>query len=92
MHFVHELDQSLRLLIVESLTAAPLQGSGKLSVSMKLDKFVRENSTYRLAGAPHESVGDGQDQSHALFKQQTQKIIAPQNFLRNHHATKSFIR
>src|ERR1041385_5198915 len=59
MHFVHELDQSPRLLIVKSLTAAPVQGSGKLSVSMKLDTFVRENTADRLAGTSRESVGGG---------------------------------
>jgi type IV pilus assembly protein PilO len=43
MHFVHEIDKSPRLLIIESLSAAPQQGSDKLSVSMKLDTLVRED-------------------------------------------------
>ncbi len=43
MRFVHEIDKSQRLLIIESLTAAPQQGSDKLSVSMKLDTLVRED-------------------------------------------------
>jgi type IV pilus assembly PilO-like protein len=42
MHFVHEIDRSPRLLIVESLNAAPQQGSNVLSVNMKLETFVRE--------------------------------------------------
>jgi len=42
MSFVHELDRSPRLLIIESLSVAPQQGSNVLSVSMKIDSFVRE--------------------------------------------------
>src|SRR6266849_4403629 len=42
MHFVHEIDRSPRLLIVESLNAAPQQGSNTLIVNMKLETFVRE--------------------------------------------------
>ncbi len=42
MHFVHEIDKSPRLLIIESLNAAPQAGTNLLSVSMKLDTFVRE--------------------------------------------------
>jgi Tfp pilus assembly protein PilO len=45
MHFVHEIDQSPRMLIIEGLTAAPLQTGGTLSVSMKLDAFVREDGS-----------------------------------------------
>lgn len=45
MRFVHEIDRSPRLLIIESLSAAPQQGSDKLSVSMKLDTLVREDGT-----------------------------------------------
>lgn len=44
LNFVHELDKSPRLLIVESLNAAPQQGSNVLSVSMKIDTFVRDAS------------------------------------------------
>ncbi len=43
MRFVHEVDRSPRLLIIESLTAAPQSGSDDLIVSMKLDTFVRDN-------------------------------------------------
>lgn len=42
MRFVHEIDRCSRLLIIESLNAAPQQGSDRLTVSMKLDAFVRE--------------------------------------------------
>ena len=45
MHFVHEIDKSPRMLIIEGLTAAPLQTGGALSVSMKLDAFVREDGS-----------------------------------------------
>jgi Tfp pilus assembly protein PilO len=45
MHFVHEIDKSKRLLIVESLNAAPQTGTGVLAVQMKLDTFVREDGT-----------------------------------------------
>jgi Tfp pilus assembly protein PilO len=44
MRFVHEIDQSPRMLIIEGLTAAPQQTSGVLSISMKIDAFVREDS------------------------------------------------
>jgi type IV pilus assembly protein PilO len=43
LNFVHELDKSPRLLIVESLNAAPQQNSNVLSVSMKIDTFVRDS-------------------------------------------------
>jgi hypothetical protein len=43
LHFVHELDQSSTLLIIQSLNAAPVSGTPNLSVSMKLDTFVRED-------------------------------------------------
>jgi Tfp pilus assembly protein PilO len=42
MNFVHQVDASPRLLIIESLNAAPQAGSNMLSVNMKLDTFVRE--------------------------------------------------
>jgi Tfp pilus assembly protein PilO len=45
MKFVHAIDQSPRLLIIESLSAAPQQGSETLSVSMKLNTFVREDQS-----------------------------------------------
>jgi Tfp pilus assembly protein PilO len=45
MRFVHEIDRSPRLLIIESLTAAPQAGGDDLNVSMKLDTFVRDNGS-----------------------------------------------
>jgi hypothetical protein len=45
MRFVHEIDRSPRMLIIEALSAAPQQGTGTLSISMKLDAFVREDGT-----------------------------------------------
>ena len=43
LHFVHEIDRSPRLLIIESLNAAPIKDGGQLSISMKLESFVRED-------------------------------------------------
>jgi hypothetical protein len=45
LHFVHEIDKSPSLLIIESLSAAPQTGSKVLSISLKLDTFVREDGT-----------------------------------------------
>ena len=44
MHFVHEVDRSPRLLVIDSLNAAPLEGAGLLTVSMKMEAFVREDT------------------------------------------------
>lgn len=41
LKFVHTIDQSPRLLIIESLSAIPQEGSSTLSVTMKIDAFVR---------------------------------------------------
>ncbi len=43
MRFVHEIDKSPRLFIIEGLTAAPQQTGGTLNVSMKIDAFVRDD-------------------------------------------------
>ncbi len=45
MRFVHEIDRSPRMLIIEALSAAPQQGNATLSISMKLDAFVREDGS-----------------------------------------------
>ena len=45
IHFIHEIDRSPRLLIIEGLNAAPQQGSGILNISMKIDTFVREDGS-----------------------------------------------
>jgi hypothetical protein len=47
VNFIGELDHSEQLLIIESMTAAPQQGSNTLTVSMKLNAFIRDES-----GAP----------------------------------------
>jgi hypothetical protein len=44
MNFIGELDRSGPLLIIESLSAAPQQGSNILTVSMKIDAFIRDES------------------------------------------------
>jgi Tfp pilus assembly protein PilO len=44
MRFVHEVDRSPRLLIIEGLNAAPQQGGGPLSITLKIDTFVREDA------------------------------------------------
>jgi hypothetical protein len=56
LHFVHEIDKSSSLVIIESLSAAPQAGSKLLSVSLKLDTFVREDP----AGMP-QTVADGEE-------------------------------
>jgi len=48
VQFVNALDRSERLLIVESLTAAPQQTGGTLSVAMRLNAFVQDDGS----GAP----------------------------------------
>ncbi len=45
MRFVHELDRSPRLLIIEALNAAPEQTGGTLNISMKIDTFVRDDGS-----------------------------------------------
>jgi len=50
MNFVREIDQSPRLLIIESLNAAPIQGTNTLAVSMKIDAFVREEPVQAATG------------------------------------------
>jgi Tfp pilus assembly protein PilO len=49
MGFVAEVDRSPLLLIIESLNAAPQTGSKTLSVSLKIEAFVREEP---VGGAP----------------------------------------
>ena len=57
MHFVHEIDRSPRLLIIETLNAAPQQGNNTLVVNMKLETFVREDgSAAREEGAAREEA------------------------------------
>jgi hypothetical protein len=58
LHFVHEIDKSSSLLIIESLSAAPQAGSRILSVSLKLDTFVHEDAVVPQTVAKVEG-GDG---------------------------------
>jgi Tfp pilus assembly protein PilO len=44
MNFVYQIDKSARLLIIESLNAAPQGASNVLGISMKIDTFVREEA------------------------------------------------
>jgi len=45
LHFVNEIDRTKRLIIVESLTAQPQQGSGGLlNIALRFDAFVKEVS------------------------------------------------
>ncbi len=44
LNFINELDRSQQFLIIESMSAAPQQGSNILTVSMKIDAFIRDES------------------------------------------------
>jgi type IV pilus assembly protein PilO len=68
LHFVQELDRMPRLVIIETLNAAPVQGqNGLLNVTMKLDTFVREDNGALppIPGAPEPS-GDPQPAAQPL--------------------------
>jgi len=43
LQLVNRLDKSNRFLIIDTMTATPLAGSGKLAISIKLNTFVRED-------------------------------------------------
>ena len=45
LRFVNLIDKSSRLLILESLNAAPQQGSNRLNVMLKVDTYVREDGS-----------------------------------------------
>jgi Tfp pilus assembly protein PilO len=63
MNFVHAIDASPRLLIIDSLTAAPEQGTNLLAVSLKIDAFVREEAPGPVSGGAQTvaSVTSGAD-------------------------------
>ncbi|HXF26326.1 MAG TPA: hypothetical protein VN610_03590 [Bryobacteraceae bacterium] len=44
IQLIHRLDQSKRLLIIESLQASPQQGSPLLNLNIRVNAFVRENA------------------------------------------------
>jgi len=45
IHFVNLLDKSDRLMLIEGLNATPQQAAGRISVTLKLDTFVREDGS-----------------------------------------------
>jgi hypothetical protein len=49
LHFVHEIDKSPSLMMIESLSAAPQAGTKLLSIALKLDTFVREDALPAVA-------------------------------------------
>ena len=62
LNFINELDRSDQFLITESMTAAPQQGSNTLTVSMKIDAFIRDeprNEPRAPAGETAQAVALG---------------------------------
>lgn len=49
LDFVREIDRSSSLLIIESLNAAPQQGSNVLTVAIKMQAFSREDAAVQVA-------------------------------------------
>ena len=45
MRFVHAIDQSPRMLVIEALNAAPQLSNGTLAISMRIDAFVRDDGS-----------------------------------------------
>jgi Tfp pilus assembly protein PilO len=43
LQFVNRLDKSARFMIIDTMSAAPVQGTGNLAISIKLNTFVRED-------------------------------------------------
>jgi Tfp pilus assembly protein PilO len=68
MHFLNLLDRSDRLLVVESLSAAPQQSGNTLGVTMKLSAYVREG------GEPPPAMADTAPEPAAPVQQ----VVAPQ--------------
>ncbi|HET8547770.1 MAG TPA: hypothetical protein VFL57_07200 [Bryobacteraceae bacterium] len=50
LQFINRLDKSARFLIIDTLTASPAQGTGNLTISIRMNTFVREE-TANLAPA-----------------------------------------
>lgn len=72
MRFVNAVDRSPRLLIIEGLNAAPQQNGGLLSVSMKIDAFVREDGSGDLA--PIELTPSNVAPSNAVIQSTTSNV------------------
>ena len=49
LNFVREIDRSSSLLIIESLNAAPQQGSNILTVAVKMEAFIKEDGSGAFA-------------------------------------------
>lgn len=56
LNFVREIDHSPSLLIIESLSAAPQQGSNMLTLTVKLNAFWREDGSVPLVAAAAEGA------------------------------------
>jgi type IV pilus assembly protein PilO len=54
--FLNQVDRSPRFLIIESLTASPLQSGDRLNVALKIDTFVRGQGDQPAGGA---EAGEG---------------------------------
>ena len=50
--FLNLVDKSQRFLIIESLTATPLQAGDKLNVTIKMDTFIRQQAGDDMGPAP----------------------------------------
>ena len=62
MKLLNEIDRSKRLVIIESLQAAPQQGSNVLNINVRLNGFVRDNVTSPLPRfAPDSSTKTAQN-------------------------------
>ena len=60
IHFLHEIDRSSSMLIIDSLSAAPKQGTKLLTVNMKLETFIREDGRDLATLAQAPASGEGQ--------------------------------
>jgi len=65
LHFVHEIDKSPALMIIESLSAVPQSGSKILSISLKLDTFVREDALPKPEAVAMSTSPEGEVQAKA---------------------------
>ncbi|MBI3683682.1 MAG: hypothetical protein HY235_25180 [Acidobacteria bacterium] len=64
VQYVNRLDRSLRLFVVESLAAAPQQGSaGLLNITMRVNVFVREDSTPPAAHSEQTAMSKAQGET-----------------------------
>jgi Tfp pilus assembly protein PilO len=52
LHFLQEVDQAPRLLIIEAVSASPQQGTGVLNINLRANTFVREAPLPVLAQSP----------------------------------------